>query len=216
MNEEQLKALLLATPEGQRALQAVKLSDSQGAAVRALTPTVQRGNPVTNIGGESIGGVSVVDTGLLETITVQYTAPTSGGKWVIIGNPGNIVSNKLGISSGDIAEFSGSGNTNSYSELQEYARGGFTIQTINYQVNSSTQFAQTVKQATVSLDGTVVSKPLNGRLVASLNPMDNLNTVRILNLSGGQAVINRENALLFFVAAGNTVTLAITPGGARS
>lgn len=216
MNEEQLKALLLATPEGQRALQAIKLNDSQGGAVRALTPTVQRGNPVTTVGGASIGGVSTMDTGLLETITIQYTAPTSGGKWIIIGNPGEIVSNKLGISRLEIAEYEGDGNTNSYSEIQEYARGGFTIQSINYQVSTSTQFAQTVKQATVSLDGTVVTKPLNGRLVASLNPMDNLNNVRILDLASGQALINRENALLFFVAAGNTVTLAVTPGGARS
>ncbi len=213
---EQMAMEVLKTPAGQRALTDLKLKDSQSAAQAALTPTFQRGNNVTTLGGETQAAVSVVDTGILQPFTIQYTAPTSGGKWVIIGNPGNLVSNGLSINSADIADYGGSGSVNTYEELKEYARGGFTISSINYQVSDATQFAQRVLSGSRSVDGSIVSKQLNGLLVASLNPMNNLSNVRILNLSGGQALINRDNALLFYVEAGTEITLAIATGGVRS
>jgi len=219
MYDQEAISKMLATPQGLRALSAIKLDDSQTAAAQALKPTFQRGNPVNTFGGQTQAAVSTMDTGVLQPFTIQYTAPTGAagtGKWLIVGNPGGLVSGSLSIADADIADYSGTSSTNSYGELQEYARGGFTIASLNYQVSDSAQYAQAVIVATRSLDGSAAKKQLNGLIVSSLNPMNNLSNVRILDLNGGQVLINRDTALLIFVGQGVTVTLGISAGGVRS
>lgn len=209
-------ALLAQSPQGADFLKGLQAQSSQSGAARALTPSLQKGNVTTVVGGVSVGAVSQSDTGLLEPFTITYTAPTSGAKWLIIGNNGNIITDALGISSGDIADYSGAGNTWSYTALKTFAQNGFTIATINYSVVAQAQYANTLKKVTIALDGSVVQNPLNGRVTAAFNPMDNQTLIRILDMSNGQILINNQNALALQVGAGQYVSLTITPGASRS
>lgn len=215
MNEKEISALLLASPAGQNVLQAIKngSADYQSKALNELRPTATKGNPVSNVGGQIVGGVSRIDTGFQETITIEYTAPTSGGKWLFIGNLGGLVSRKLNILDKDIADYDNTGSTWDYEAIKTLSIGsGFTVAAVNYQVSGSAQFSQPIIQAAISFDGTVVQKDLRGRVQAGYNSQSFQSNVRVLDLASGNALINRENALAIYVATGVTVNLAITPG----
>lgn len=218
MNDyEQKLALLAGTPQGAEMLRALKSQESKTGAARVLTPTITTGHSTAQINGVSFGGASGVSLGLTQPFNVSYTAPTAGdGKWVVIGDPANLIARKANIAAADIADLTTSGNTWTKAQLEEYARGGFAIQRINITVPAVAQYAEQFFIGQVDLGGKYANTPLNGRISADNSPQNFTQLLRIVDFASDPVLIDRTTALFMFVPINSSVQLVVTPAGVRN
>jgi hypothetical protein len=207
---EQL-AIAGATPQGLRAVSKMNQESSAANVGRVLRPAIQPGVEAVTVGGVTSGAIATSGNQQLMPFVISFTAPSSGdAKWIVIGNPGNLVSAGAGIATADLADW---GGTWTYEEFKEIARDGVSLFQLNYEVNNAAQFAQDFLYVSRAADGFKGSVPLTGLLTGATRSSDNITTVKTLNLGATQLLIDRFNGLAIKCAAGAQITLTGTYAG---
>lgn len=204
-------ALAGATPQGLRAISDMNKLSSADNVGRVLRPAIQPGAEAVTVGGVTSGAISSSSNQQLMPFVINFTAPSSGDqKWIVIGNPGNLVSAGAGIATADIAAWTG---TWTYAEFQEIARDGVSLFQLNYEVSAAAQFAQDFIYVSRAADGFKGVSTLTGLLTGATRSSDNITTVKTLNLGSTQLLIDRFNGLAIKCAANAQITLTGTFAG---
>lgn len=162
------------------------------------------------VAGVNKAPISRVSLGSLIPITLVFTPGSAGAKTYAIGNPGTLVSSANGITVSGTTYASGS--TWTYEQVQEYARSGFVVSMVNYQVTDAAQFSQDLLYCTADISKSGGRKPLQGLVTSSVRSTDQNLLIRTLDLTSfnGELIVNRDNSLFITVAANYTATLTLT------
>lgn len=181
------------------------------AAQNQIAPRINvNSNRQSVVAGVSKSPINKVSLGSLSPITINLAGGSATPNTFKIGDPDDVIAAANNISVSAAAYSAGSSWT--VAQLAAFARKGFIISEINYQVSNSLQFAQSFTYATADIGRNFAGKPLQGLLTSSSRSTDQNLLIKTLDLSSynGELVISETNAIFLTVGVGYTASLTLT------